>query len=142
MPTDEIDELDRFGRNMDGFLMRALAGIQSTLVDMESRSLKPLFRLDVNDTSVTVVFDLPQVNKKDLAIHVTDDALDVEAKMTRPVNLKMGTGHSRGVVFERFSERVSLPVRVMPAKAKSKFANGILVVKIPRSRSRKAVRAS
>jgi HSP20 family molecular chaperone IbpA len=139
---DEIEEFDRVGESFDGFFMRALAGVQSTLFDLESRSLRPLCRLDMDDKTVTASFDLPQVNKKDLAISATEDALTVEAKMRKPVALRVRTAHRRSIMFEKYSERVLLPARVVPSKAKAKFANGILVVKIPRARPSKAIKIS
>lgn len=137
---DEIEEFDRFEENMDRFFMRALAGIQSTLFDLGSRSLRPLFRLDMDDKTVTVLFDLPHVNKKDLVITATEDSLILEAKMSKPVAMRVRMAHHRAVMFEKYSERVLLPSRVVPAKAKARFANGILVVKIPRARPGRAIK--
>ena len=142
MSGDEIEESGRLGDALDGFFLRALAGIQSTLFDLESKSLRPLSRLDLDDKTVTVTFDLPHVNKKDLSIHATEDALTVEAKMRKPVAVRVRTAHGHAIVFERYSERVLLPSRVVPSKAKAKFANGILVVKIPRARPSKAIKIS
>jgi HSP20 family molecular chaperone IbpA len=142
VPRDEIEELNRFGESFDGFFMRALAGIQSTLFDLESKSLRPLSRLDMDDKTVTVTFDLPHVNKKDLGISATEDSLTVEARMRKPVALRVRTAHRRTTMFEKYSERVLLPARVVPSRAKAKFANGILVVKIPRAPPSKAIKIS
>jgi HSP20 family protein len=142
VPRDEIEEFDKFEENIDRFFMRALAGIEGSLFDLESRSLRPLFRLDMDDKTVTVLFDLPHVNKRDLEISATEDSVAVEAKMSKPVAMRVRTAHHRAVKFERYSERVLLPARVVPTKAKAKFANGILVVKIPRARAAKTIKIS
>jgi HSP20 family protein len=140
--ADNSDEFTALKRSMDAIFARAFAGIEDSLFDMESMSLKPLFRVEVNDEAVTVVLDLPQVEKKDLVLSSTEDTLSVEARLREPVKLRVASIHRSSARFEKYSKRLKLPVKVSPGKASAKFKKGILVVKLPRARTGKAVKIS
>jgi len=102
-----------------------------SLFDMTSRSLRPLFKIQTTSEAVTVTFDLPFVEKKDISVTTTENTLSVDAKMRKTVTMRVGGTVQRRVQFERYTRHISLPVRVKPESAKATFRNGLLRVKIP-----------
>jgi HSP20 family protein len=128
---------DRFG-DVDIIRPRARSLIEGALLDQErllfdlkSRSLKPLCRVESTEEVVTVTFDLPYVDRKDITLISTGDAVGVEAKTRRAVTLRVGGSVQRQVEFGQYSLRVGLPRKVVPEKGKATFKNGLLRVKFP-----------
>jgi len=121
------------------FIEEALLG-EGLLFDLKSKSLKPLCRIEATEDAVTVTFDLPYVDRKDITLISTDDTVGVEAKTRRAVALRVGGSVQRQVQFDRYTLRVRLPRRVVPEKGKATFRNGLLRVKLPVARRGKRVR--
>ncbi len=140
MATSGDDEFDSFGRGIENIFSEMFGSMEGTLFDIASRSLQPLFNVQVGDDAVTATFDLPGASRDEIAITCTEDTISVEAKMTRPVRLRVASGRREGDEFVQYSKKVLLPVRVDPDQGKAKFRNGIVVVKLPRLREGKQVR--
>ncbi|HUI01043.1 MAG TPA: Hsp20/alpha crystallin family protein [Nitrososphaerales archaeon] len=102
--------------------------------DVKTKSIRPLFRVESTERSVTVTFDLPYVEKKDITLTSTGSTVDVEAKMRKPVTLRVGGTVQRRVLFERYTTSVTLPRSVDVARGKATFKNGLLRVRFPVSK--------
>jgi HSP20 family protein len=113
------------------FIEEALFDQERLFFDLKSRSLKPLCRIESTEEAVTVTFDLPYVDRKDITLVSTGDVVGVEAKTRRAVTLRVGGSVQRQVQFEQYSLRVRLPRSVEPEKGKATFKNGLLRVKFP-----------
>src|ERR1700732_4185912 len=109
----------------------ALFGQGRPLFDLDTRSLRPLCRVEAKEDAITVTFDLPRVEKKDISLTSSGDALRIEAKMRAPITLRVGGVTQRRVVFERYTGQIRLPSPVDPGGAKATFRNGLLRVKFP-----------
>jgi HSP20 family protein len=137
---DEQDPLAEMERRIRWVLDETLTGIESTLFDVEAKCLKPLYRIEATDDEVVVTLDLPCVNKEDVVVSSTEDSLNIEAKMRRPVSLRIGGSSQREEEFERYSKSIRLPARVDPSRARATFRSGILTVRLPILRRGKTVR--
>ena len=137
--TREDDEPETFGIVIENLFPEAFGIIGGSLFDLETKSLMPLFNLNITDEMVTATFDLPGASKDEISITCTADTISVDAEMTRPVKLRVPGGHIERKEFARYSKRVVLPVRVDPGKGTAKFRNGIVVVKLPRQHEGKSV---
>jgi HSP20 family protein len=135
--TDDFETIERV---MDTLFSDTFGMIEESLFDLESRSLRPLFKIDVNDDMVTATFDLPGVNRDEVTITCTEDTVSVDAEMTRPVKMRVSRIPHAQEEFVRYSKKILLPVRVDPTKGSARFRNGIMVVKLPRFRGGKSVR--
>lgn len=129
MWEDESDLFEEMDRRVHAILHQAVDGMHNSLFDVESKSLKPLFRIEVSDEQVAVTFDLPYVRKEGISLTSTEETLSVEAKMRKPVTMKVGGSVQRHFQFERYSKKIRLPVRVNPDDARATFRNGLLVVR-------------
>jgi len=140
MWEDEDDEAERGETSIDRFFSRVFAEIDNPLFDLQSRSLKPLFRVEITDEFVVVALDLPGVKKKDIEITCTEEVVSVEAGMSKPAALRASGASKKPTTFVRYSKRIRLPVRVDPNKASAKYRNGMVVVKLPILRTGKAIK--
>ncbi len=122
------------------FIEEFLFGEEMPLFDLRSKSLRPLCRIDVTEDAVTVTFDLPYVEKKDITLTSTENTVNVEAEMRKPATLRVGGSVQKHAVFERYTRRVRLPTRVKPESATATFRNGLLRVKFPIARKGERVR--
>jgi HSP20 family protein len=128
---DKSGDVDISRPRARSFIEEALLGEEGLLFDLKSRSLKPLCRVESTEEAVTVTFDLPYVDRKDITLISTEDAVGVAAKTRRAVTLRVGGSVQRQVQFEQYSLRVRLPRKVNPEKGKATFRNGLLRVKLP-----------
>ena len=108
-----------------------LFGEARPLFDLQTKSLRPLCRVEASHGAVTVTFDLPYVEKKDIVLTSTENTVEIEAKMRKPVTLRVGGTIQKRVLFEKYTTRVRLPASVVPEKAKATFRNGLLRVRFP-----------
>jgi HSP20 family molecular chaperone IbpA len=138
------DPLEWFEEGFDRIFNQAVAEMaEGSLFDLESMSLRPLYRLEVNDKEVKVSFDLPRVKKrKDVSLDVTEDAIKIEARTKNPVRLRLNPSGLAYAEFEKYLIRVRLPVKVEAAKARAKLVGGILTVRLPIRHKGKIVRVA
>ena len=128
---DDFEIFEEMDRRIHSMVEEAFSGIQTSLFDVKSKTLRPLFRIEVTDKEVTVTFDLPCVEKDDVEVNSTEETLSVEARMRKPVTLKVGGPFQRHVEFEKFSKKIRLPVKVEPGKGEAHFRNGMLTISFP-----------
>jgi len=140
LSKDNYDELEAMGKVIESIFSDTFGMIEESLFDLETRSLRPLFTLDVNDDMVTATFDLPGVNRDEVTVTCTEDTISVDAEMTRPVKMRVSRIRQAQEEFVKYSKKVLLPVRVDPSRGSAQFRNGIMVVKLPRLREGKSVR--
>lgn len=128
---DDFELFDEIDRRMRAVLHEAFGGAQTSLFDIGAMSLKPLFKIEVNDEEVVVTFDLPYVEKDDVELDSTEETLSIQAKMRRAVSLQVGGPIQKRLEFERYSKKIRLPVKVDPNRATAEFSNGILTIRYP-----------
>ncbi|MEM4699985.1 MAG: Hsp20/alpha crystallin family protein [Candidatus Nezhaarchaeales archaeon] len=101
--------------------------------DVEECCLEPLVDVEERESYVVVTADLPFVESKDdIRLNVTEDALTIEAAMSRGFRLERWGTVQRGVEFKSFRKVVRLPARVDPEGARATFRGGILRVLLPK----------
>ena len=138
--SSDNDAFENFGKGIESLFSETFGMIEDSLFDIASRSLRPLFNLEVSEDMVTATFDLPGASRDEISITCTEDTISVDAEMTRPVKLRVSSGRHEQEEFVRYSKKVLLPVRVDPERGSAKFRNGMVVVKLPRLREGKSVR--
>ena len=138
MWDDDEDDLDRAGAIVERLFSSFYGDLGPRLLDIQSGALRPLYRLEVGEESVTVAFDLPGVRKKDIEIRCTEEVVSLEAVISRSGKLA-GTG-GRVARVERYSSEIRLPVRVDPTRASARYRNGMLAIKLPIVRSGRTIK--
>jgi HSP20 family protein len=140
LSEEEFEIFDEIDRRMRAMLEEVLGGSHAALFDISTKSLKPLFRIEVTDDEVIVLFDLPYVEKDDIELHSTADTLSISAKMRKPISLQVGGPYQQHLEFERYTKKIKLPVKVDPNGARAAFANGKLRITYPVAREGSSVR--
>jgi HSP20 family protein len=125
--NDDNNEIGLFSERVD----EMISGVERSLFDLDSMSLEPLLRVEVSTNQVVVTFDLPFVEKKDIALNCSQDTLSIKAKTRKPVSIKIGGAFQKHFQFEEYSTKIRLPVSVDCDKGKAKFTNGLLVIRFP-----------
>lgn len=95
--------------------------------------LEPLVDVSKTDNSVVVTVDLPCVaSKEDISLNVSENSLEVKAVLHRNLRWERWGTSQKAIEFNSFKTIIHLPAKVNPAKAKARFAAGILMVTLPR----------
>jgi HSP20 family molecular chaperone IbpA len=128
---DESDLFDEVEKRIDATFEEAYSSSVNWLFDLNKKSVKPLFRVDIGDGELLVTIDLPGVEKKDISLSATEDTLTIEAKMKRPISLMVGGSLQELVEFEKYTKRIRLPVKIEPDKARARVVRGILAIRFP-----------
>lgn len=94
--------------------------------------MKPLADVKETDEEVVVTMDLPGMDKGDVEITVTEDALEVKAERKTE---KEETGEEfrrKERTFARFERSLTLPAEVRAEEAKASLKDGVLEVHLPK----------
>jgi len=104
-----------------------------TMWDALEGSLEPLAQVEESEKMIRATVDLPLVRKQDIKIKVTDDILDIEAKLNRCVTFDRWGTVQRRCEFRLFHKNIHLPAPVTTVGAKATFKKGLLVVDLPKT---------
>lgn len=105
----------------------------------EYKSSTPIkLSMDVteDDENITVLTDLPGVNKDDIQIDITEDTLTIDAKFQEEMEEE---GEEEGMMFHKkersygeANRTILLPANIKMDEATAKFDNGVLTVILPK----------
>lgn len=107
------------------------------------RCLEPLVNIHNLEEAVIVTVDLPCVADKDaIQLHVSEDAVDLQAQMEKAVRWDRWGTTPKKLAFASFRKLIALPARVDPDKTKAAFKNGVLRIVLPKYRRRIPVKVA
>ena len=94
--------------------------------------MKPLADVKETDEEVVVTMDLPGMDKGDVEITVTEDALEVKAERKTEKEEKEEEFYKKERTFARFERSLKLPAEVKADDAKASLKDGVLEVHLPK----------
>jgi len=96
-------------------------------------------RVDLMDKDNAIVLhaELPGVDKKDIDISVSDDAVTIRATTSEERKAEEADYYHHEIMRGAFVRRVPLPVSVDTDKAKASFKDGILELTLPKTQQSK-----
>lgn len=106
--------------------------------DAEPGLLEPAAEVAESDGEVTVKLEVPGVDRKDLHVSVTEDAVTVQGETRKETEEKRKNFHRQEIRYGSFQRSVALPVEVDAAKATAKLENGMLTITAPKAAAAKA----
>lgn len=135
-------------RDMEGFFDRyydALGGARFAGGDAElSKKLEWRPSVDISETDkhYLIKAELPEVNKDDVDVSVENGVLTISGERHYEKEEESETKHRIETRYGRFSRSFTLPSDVDEAKISAKSKNGVLKVRIPKTKAveEKAVR--
>jgi len=128
---EESDAIEEVEREINSILDEAYSSSISWLFDLERNSLKPLYRIEVGRRELSVLIDLPGVEKQNVSVKVDEEMLSIDARMRKPVTVLVGGTLQKELEFERYWKSITLPVKVDPDRARARMRNGVLKIRIP-----------
>lgn len=108
--------------------------------DPDECCLEPLTNYIETENEIIVTADLPYVKKDEIDIHVTDDMLDLQAKLDQTVNFSQWGTVQRRVEFSKFHKHIKLPSGVDSDNISATFKSGILEIRLPKKVTRIKIR--
>lgn len=90
--------------------------------------------VDIFDTGseIAITAELPGVDKKDIKVKVKDDTVYIEAQVKREKELEKEGAVRVERYYSGYRRVIRLPAEVIPNKAKAKYNNGVLEIRIPK----------
>lgn len=108
--------------------------------EVEGGMLEPAAEVGETDGEVTVKLEVPGVDKKDIHVSVTDDAVTVRGETRKESEEKQKSFHRREIRYGAFQRSVPLPAEVDPDKVTASLQNGMLTITLPKAPHQKAKR--
>ena len=125
--------MDDFRKEMDRMFEGAFSPeYEGPMYDVQKRELHPLVQITETEDDVLVVVDLPCVEREDIKLNATENAVRIEAKMRECVRLDPWGPVQHQAEFEVFRKTIRLSSLVNPEQAKARFKDGILEVRFPK----------
>ena len=112
---------------------------------MDAEAAPPVIKVDVEETAerYTVKADMPGVAKEDIRVDVEGNVVSIAAEVRRE---KTDEKNGKILRSERYvgtmSRAFTLPMDVDVGKAEAKFADGVLVLTLPKTKGTPAHRLS
>ncbi len=82
--------------------------------------------------------ELPGLNKEDIEVKVTDDLITISGEKKKEEKVEEKNYYRYERSYGSFSRTFRLPIDVQTDKAKAKFENGVLEVRIPKTEEAKS----
>lgn len=82
--------------------------------------------------------DLPGLNKDDIEVKITDDYITISGEKKKEEKVEEKNYYRYERSYGSFTRTFRLPVEVQTDKAKAKFENGVLEVRIPKTEEAKS----
>ena len=98
----------------------------------------PAAEVAESDGEVTVKMEIPGVEKDQVQLTVSDDALTVRGETRKETEERKKRYYRQEIRYGSFQWTVPLPVEVDAAKASATLKNGRLEVTLPKSKQPKA----
>ena len=97
----------------------------------------PLTDLEETDKEVVAKFEMPGVDKKDIQLNITEDKIEVKVEKKQEAKVEKKGFYREERSYRGFYRTTALPSSVIPEKAKAKYKNGVLEVKMPKTENKK-----
>lgn len=127
---DPFESLNKIQEN----IFRAMNNLWRRTSGVESQ-----FPVDVmdKDKQIVVRANLPGIDKKNVSIKTTEDALEIKAEQSKEKKEEEGNYFRRERSYGSFYRAIALPKKVEPDKTKAKMTDGILEITLPKKEAEK-----
>ena len=133
-----LDEFEEIERKVDEFFDQVFSA--QPMWNLQAHSLRPLYQIKETKESITVLVDLPYVEKEAVTLRVDEQSIDLSAELRQPIRYERWGTAQRECNFERMSVTIPLPAKIIPDEAIAKFQKGVLTVELPRKMKKKIIK--
>jgi HSP20 family protein len=121
------EEMERLNRDWNRFF-----GGEHGPQRVSSRVFPPINLYDDGESFV-VRAEIPGIDKNDLEIHATADALSIKGQRKRQSKTENTSFHRKERDYGHFDRSVSLPLPINPEKIVASYRLGVLEVMLPKA---------
>ena len=89
------------------------------------------------DNEYIMEVELPGIDKKDIILSAIDNKIEIRARKKQELEQKDANSYSYSKSYNGFARSVSLPEEADINSIDAEFENGILIIKIPRKKTKK-----
>jgi len=86
---------------------------------------------------VVVNAELPGIDKEDIEVNLTEDAIVITGEKKKEEKLKEKNYYRFERSYGSFSRRIPMPAPIQTEKAKAHFKNGVLEIRVPKTEEAK-----
>jgi len=104
----------------------------------ESEVIAPAVDIYEEGDDLVLKADLPGLNKDDIEVKITDDYITISGEKKKEEKVEEKNYYRYERSYGSFTRTFRLPVEVQTDKAKAKFENGVLEVRIPKTEEAKS----
>jgi HSP20 family protein len=133
-----LDEFEEIERRVDEFFDQVFSA--QPMWNLQAHSLRPLYQIKETKESITVLVDLPYVEKEAVTLRVDEQSIDLSAELRQPIRYERWGTAQRECDFRRLSVTIPLPAKIIPDEAIAKFQKGVLTVELPRKMKKKIIK--
>jgi HSP20 family protein len=130
------DEMERL---MERFFGRSLMPSWMPSFRWPDEVKMPYAAVDVYEDASSVVLkaELPGMTRDEIDVEITGDMITISGEKKKEEKIERGDYHRMERSFGSFRRSFSLPAEVQSAKAKAKFKDGMLEIKVPKTKEAK-----
>lgn len=131
-----FEEIERF---FDEVMRRPFSLFSSLMPRLrtETEVLSPAVDIYEEGDDLVVKAELPGINKEDIEVKVTDDYITISGEKKKEEKVEKKDYYRYERSYGSFSRTFRLPIDVQTEKAKAKFENGVLEIRIPKTEEAK-----
>jgi HSP20 family protein len=131
-----FEEIERF---FEEFARRpfSLFGSLAPRLRAEEEVISPAVDIFEEGDDLVVKAELPGINKENIEVKVTDDYITISGEKKKEEKIEKKDYYRYERSYGSFSRTFRLPVDVQTDKAKAKFENGVLEIRIPKTEEAK-----
>jgi HSP20 family protein len=136
-PISPFAEMDKYFENFfrNPFSMLSNPIMQSIMP--KAVDMGPSVDIFEEGDDVVVKADIPGVKKNDLDVTITENSLTISGERKQEKKVKEKDYHRVERSYGSFSRSFRLPENVNGSKAKAEFKNGVLEVRLPKTKESK-----
>ncbi len=133
-PSGSLLPFEEMERRFEDFFRRPFSLMPSWLPGMhmsEMEEVAPTVDIFEKDNNVVVKAEIPGMKKEDIEVNLTDDTITISGEKKKEDKVEKKNYYRLERSYGSFCRSFRLPREVQTDKAKAKFKDGILEIKIP-----------
>lgn len=136
-PVSPFAEMERYFEHFfrNPFAMMTHPIMQSTM--LKSADMSPSVDIFEEGDEVVVKAEIPGVEKKDLDVSITENSLTLSGEKKQEQKVEKKDYHRIERSYGSFSRSFRLPDNVDGSKAKANFKDGVLEIRMPKTKETK-----
>lgn len=103
----------------------------------ETEEISPTIDIFEEGDNIVVKAELPGMKKEDIEVNLTDNAITLSGEKKKEEKVEKKNYYRVERSYGSFTRSLSMPSEVQPDKAKAKFKDGILEIKVPKTEEAK-----